>query len=221
MRPANNDTKRKNNLFLITIFCTYGLIYSQTNNIEHHKIGLGFIYGQGAHKSFPSPSKSYNFRTKFYKLHLNYKLTNKRYWALAVNLEPSYYINEHKSLGSVQHVAGKIAESTTRPEDVINEYALNIGIQAKYNLFKNLTSYFLGSIGPTFSNMKTERLNKGFAFSNIVAMGLNYNINLVLLDFRLSMRHVSNAGMNYPNRGYNSLNFEVGFTIPLKTPTIY
>ncbi len=58
-------------------------------------------------------------------------------------------------------------------------------------------------------------MSAGFAFSDILGLGMGYKIEDVFLDLRFSVRHVSNAGFRTPNKGYNSANIEMGFSCQL------
>ncbi len=51
-------------------------------------------------------------------------------------------------------------------------------------------------------------MDSGLAFSDVIALGLSYQIKDIFLDFRYSMRHVSNANLSLPNNGLNSMNVE-------------
>lgn len=100
----------------------------------------------------------------------------------------------------------------------MNEYVLNVGLQMIYSINENLSPYLLGSVGPMVIDKQTKRQKKGFAFSDIFAIGLLYRTNDIILDLRFGIRHVSNAGFGHPNKGYNSSNFEIGLSLPIQKP---
>jgi hypothetical protein len=56
----------------------------------------------------------------------------------------------------------------------------------------------------------SERLKKGWAFSDIFGLGLNYKKNAISLDVKTMIRHISNGNTKYPNFGYNSVGIEFG-----------
>ena len=66
-----------------------------------------------------------------------------------------------------------------------------------------------------FSDKATERLAKGFAFSDIFGLGLSYEINKLQLDFRYSVRHTSNLELKQPNGGHNTTNTEFSVLLNL------
>ena len=70
--------------------------------------------------------------------------------------------------------------------------------------------YGLANVGPMYIDTETERLQKGFAFSDIFALGSNYKLGCISLDVKCLFRHVSNANLQKPNFGYNAIGFELG-----------
>jgi hypothetical protein len=80
---------------------------------------------------------------------------------------------------------------------------------------KTLSIYALGSVRPLITDTETERLSKGFAFSDVFAVGITYHAKRFSLDVRPSLRHLSNAGLQNSNAGFNTKNIEFGFTVPL------
>ncbi|MFV8370274.1 acyloxyacyl hydrolase [Flavobacterium sp. LB2R40] len=65
------------------------------------------------------------------------------------------------------------------------------------------------------TNTETERLSKGFAFSDVLAVGFTFKVNKVTFDVRPNFRHVSNAGLQKNNSGYNTKNIDFGVLFPL------
>ena len=68
------------------------------------------------------------------------------------------------------------------------------------------------STGPMISDKETERLAKGFAFSNVIALGISFKVQKFEFDIRPNFRHVSNAGLSSPNIGFNTKNIEFGLS---------
>lgn len=204
-------------LLIITLFFSVSFMYSQNHKIENHPIRIGLNIGSGTQENFIFKSANYSYETKFYKFQFNYRLNNtKRNIELALNIEPSLYQSKYFPYYETNISRNNNQEKPIDSHKDIQEFAINIGIQAKLDISKSLSAYILGSVGPTFSNTETDRLNSGMSFSDVIALGFNYDTTFSLIDLRLSFRHVSNAGLNNPNKGYNSLNFGVGFTLPLK-----
>jgi hypothetical protein len=204
-------------VLIYTMFLTGFILYSQQEPVEKQKNLLGFSFGYGTQQAYPFKSKSYNFESRFYKMPLNFKISNKTKWEFAFNMEPTIYINRHLNLSNSSKDENNQINNfaiPTRSPITINEYVLNLGIQTRYYFYKSDCVYILVSTGPTFITQKTERLNKGLAFSDIIALGINYQTHFTIIDFRYSLRHVSNAGLSFPNKGFNSINLEIGFIFP-------
>lgn len=205
-------------IFTLLIFFTK--VNAQDTLLKTNKIKLGFNSGFGTQKSFPFDSKDYTYDVQFYKLQFNYLVIQRTKWNFEVNIEPSYYLVEHQLLNKyyVRPDQGddyleKREEFTTKKN--INDYVLNLGIIARYKIYNNISTYAIGSVGPMYSDTDTERMNAGFAFSDIFGLGVSYQLGRFYLDFRYSIRHVSNLNFTLPNNGYNSSNLEIGCTYQL------
>jgi hypothetical protein len=98
----------------------------------------------------------------------------------------------------------------------ITDYALNIGFLTRYSLSDYWSSYFLFSTGPDYIDRATERQAKGFAFSNVISLGMAYNTGRIRFELGPGIRHVSNANTHFPNGGYNSSTIDCGITCSLK-----
>ena len=65
------------------------------------------------------------------------------------------------------------------------------------------------------TDTETERLSKGFAFSDVLALGFSLKVDKVIFDVRPSLRHVSNAQLQSSNAGFNTSNIEFGISFSL------
>jgi len=92
----------------------------------------------------------------------------------------------------------------------INEGVLYLGMMVQKKISKRSAIYVLGSISPMLTDTETERLSKGFAFCDILALGYTLELKHFIIDVRPSYRHVSNAGLKQSNAGFNIKNIEFG-----------
>lgn len=92
----------------------------------------------------------------------------------------------------------------------INEYALNAGIVYRRFLNANASVFATLNSGPMYIDTDTERLKKGFAFSDVISLGYNYRVKKLSFDAKFMFRHASNANFQKPNYGLNSAGFEFG-----------
>lgn len=194
-------------LFL-SVFATKSFAQLKKENFK-----IGASYGFGSQNVFPFDLESYSHDVQFYKAIVNYKFSEKKHWVFEINIEPSYNIAEHQLLNKyfIKPTDGddylEKRELFTQKR-TIKEYVLNLGLIARYKVFNQGSVYALGSLGPMISDKDTERLAKGYAFSDIFGLGLSYKIDNIVLDARCSVRHTSNLEMKQPNNGHNTTNME-------------
>ncbi len=206
-------------LLVIVLFLSV-FVKAQDNSASNGKLKIGFNYGYGNEGNFYINSDNYTYEGQFYKIQLNYRVIQKRKWDFEINVEPSIYLYQYQLLDAPETIpimGNELLENQTvsSEKNELNEYVLNLGFIARYKLINNLSTYSLISVGPMYSDKDTERMNAGFAFSDVIGLGLGYKVEDVFLDLRFSVRHVSNAGFSSPNRGYNSANLEMGFSCSL------
>lgn len=195
-------------IFAVLICCN--LCNSQ---IKREKIKIGLSYGSGSQNRFPFDLKDYTHTTTFYKAHFNYTFKEKKKWAFEFTAEPSYNIVEHQLLNK-WFIKPTDGDNYLEKRDLytqkrtFREYVLNLGLIARYPFYKSFSAYAVGSVGPMISDGATERLARGFAFSDVFGLGLSYDVGRVRLDFRYSVRHTSNLETKHPNNGHNTTNTE-------------
>lgn len=191
-------------------------IFSQENKKSGKAIFLGLNYGQASEDHFPFNNPNYFYTTEFFKIQINYLIADKKL-SYELLLEPSIYFSKHQLLNKFFVKPDSPLDTEAQIQDFLRlksfqEYALNIGLILRYDLTGSLSVYALGSVGPMLSTLGTERLKKGFAFSDILGFGFSYKQNRLLFDVRLSLRHNSNANLYFPNTGHNSLGIESGIS---------
>lgn len=179
------------------------------------KFSGGFYYGFGSEIK----NTNYTYTNSFYKLQFYYALKNTKHFTYQVVVQPEFNFATHQLLNFYfvePHEPNYLErrEEFTKLKD-IREYILNIGFVVRKPISKVFSVYVLGSVGPMITDTETERLSKGFAFSDVLAVGLSTKIGEVTFDIRPSLRHVSNAGLNESNAGFNTKNIEFGVSFPL------
>ena len=196
---------------LLTLFSlTYNSeIFAQLKK-ENFKVGIS--YGTGSQNKYPFNLSSYTHTVTFYKAVVNYKFSERGRWTFETNLEPSYNIAEHQLLNKyfIKPTYPDYLEKQAlfTQKRTIREYVVNAGMIARFRIYKTASIYALGSVGPMYTDKETERLAKGFAFSDIFGLGLSYGIDRIRLDARCSVRHTSNLNTQRPNNGHNTTNIE-------------
>ena len=136
----------------------------------------------------------------------------KHSWEILI--EPSYYRSEHQMINYwfISHTVpnGNELRAKFMHLKTINEYVLNVGMVYRRYLNLNSSVYATLNSGPMYIDTDTERLKKGFAFSDILSVGYNYKMNKFSFDAKFMFRHASNANLQMPNYGLNSAGFEIG-----------
>jgi hypothetical protein len=202
----------KNLFFILSLVFSFCTLYCQDSK---HKWSLGFHYGFGDELK----NNDYAYSNRYIKGQFCFSVINTRYFKYELLLQPEVNFARHQLLNRyfVTPDESNFEEKRayyTRIKN-INEYVLNIGVIARKPISKNHSIYLLISVGPMINDTETERLSKGFAFSDVLALGFSIKTNKVILDIRPNLRHVSNAQLQRSNAGYNTKNIEFGFFFPL------
>ena len=198
--------------FILIILFSYNTFYAQDTL---SKVKLGFGYGCGTELK----NSDYTYTNSYYKLQLYYAIKQTKNFEYEILVQPELNFAKHQLLNFyfVQPDDPNYIEKRERYTKLkdIKEYVLNIGFLMRKPISKIAGIYVLGSVGPLFTDTETERLSKGFAFSDVLALGFTFIINKITVDIRPNFRHVSNAGLQGSNSGYNTKNIDFGFSFPL------
>ncbi len=181
-------------------------------------IHIGFNVGAATEILFPLTKRDYFYETRFVKLQYQQRLWTRKKWDFELLVEPSYYHATHQLTNlffikpsdapNFQELRDKFTQRRT-----FYELALNIGMKFSLKTDNHWKPYVLLSSGPMVSSIETERLARGFAFSDVLAVGTQYQFGTKWrLDARFALRHNSSAGINRPNLGHNSGGFETGIS---------
>jgi hypothetical protein len=179
------------------------------------KMAVGVSYGFGNALS----NTNYSYTNQYLKGQLFYTLTKTRRFEFQIVLAPEINFATHQLLNFyfVTPDEPNFQERRDRFTQLkdIREYVLHVGFLVRKPLSKQFSIYVIGSIGPMITNTETERLSIGFAFSDVLGLGVSFHTKHVTFDFRPNVRHNSNAGLQNSNAGINTLNFEFGVIFPL------
>lgn len=203
---------RKSTLFGLLFLLVFSSFYAQD---KEHKTAVGFHYGFGNEIK----KEDYTFTNDYYKLQLYYILKRTKNFSYELVLQPELNFATHQLL-NLYFIKPEDPDYLEKRERFtklkgIKEYALGIGFIVRKPISKVFSVYVLGSIGPMITDTETERLSKGFAFSDVLSLGFSLKLNKVTFDIRPNLRHVSNAQLQSSNAGFNTKNIEFGFSIPL------
>jgi hypothetical protein len=199
-------------IFILIIMFSCNLFYAQTIN---HKMRLGFQYGLGNEIK----NKDFSHTNHYYKMELYYPLKAAKHFNYELVVQPEFNAGTHQLLNvyfiqtdDPDYIEKRQKFSNLR---MVKEYVLNVGLIIRKPISKTFSIYLLGSIGPMIIDNETERLAKGFAFSDVVALGFSSKIGQMTFDLRPNIRHVSNGGLQSPNLGFTTFNIAGGFSFSI------
>jgi hypothetical protein len=216
---SRRQVNRNYKIYLI-IFINILVTLQLNAQDESKSLRIGVNYSIGKQPFFPFNSPDYTYKVSGYKLLINYPIKKTKSFSYELQIEPGIYSAKHKLLNEffIQPKDGTdylALREIFAKEKTITEYVLNVGIVVRYNVKEKFSVFFLGSIGPMISDTETERLAKGFAFSDIVALGVAYKVGKIVFEVSPGLRHVSNANLKQPNSGHNSSNIDFGISLTL------
>ncbi|WP_204251775.1 acyloxyacyl hydrolase [Flavobacterium tistrianum] len=197
--------------FIVVLFATMHLKAQEKSS----NFSIGFNYGFGSEFS----NRNYTFTNHFYKVQIYYKVKEAKRFQYQILVQPEINFAEHQLL-NFYFVKPETPNYQQKRDEYIQlkdvrEYVLNCGFLVRKPVGKMFSFYVLGSIGPMITDTETERMSKGFAFADVLALGFTVGYNKIKFDIRPSVRHVSNAGLGSSNAGYNTKNIEFGISYQL------
>lgn len=199
-------------ILCLLFFIGYSIVYCQVND-SRYAIGLGFGLGNEIKNT------DYTYTNHYVKGQFYYSLKQTNDFEFQIVLEPEINFATHQLLNLyfITPDEPDFEEKRTKFTKLknIRELVLHCGLLIRKPLSEKLSVYVLGSVGPVFTDTETERLSKGFAFSDVIGLGISYKIKKLILDFRPNFRHNSNAGLQNSNAGFNTLNYDFGIIFPL------
>ena len=202
----------KSGILLSLCMLYYQFSFSQTNKVfdgKFYKIGINT--GIGSVDNIIYSDNDYLYNVWFRKIQIYYRINSgKLNWDILI--QPEYNVSEHR-LDNPYFIGVNHPEmSYYARKKTMREYVLNIGFLVSKPFSKFWSGYALLSVGPGYHDTLTERMAKGFGFSDNIAFGVNYRLHKWVADLRLGYRHLSNADIQDPNEGYDTVNLEIGLS---------
>lgn len=201
------------NLFLIVIFFSAIPQFLAQETTSKFAVGVSGGFGNEL------KNRNYTYSNRYVKGQLYYTFKKTKNFEFQILVEPEINFATHQLLNLYfvtpdQPNFEEKRDRFTKLKD-IREYVLHVGFIVRKPLSKTVSIYALGSIGPLITDTETERLSKGFAFSDVVGLGISYKTEWVTFDFRPNLRHNSNAGLKDSNAGINTINYDFGVVFQL------
>ncbi len=176
---------------------------------------IGFLYSYGKQGGTFTNDKDYNYNTNSLKLQFYYPLKSGKF-DLELVFEPTIGFASHQLLNEffirpTEPEFLALRKEFTKKKN-LTEYILSTNLLLRRKIYKSHSIYVLIGFGPMYISKRTERLAKGFAFSENISIGISTNIyKNVFFDIRGGYRHLSNAELQQPNSGINIATIEIGF----------
>jgi hypothetical protein len=195
--------------FTLVLIFIFNAFYGQVNK---HNLSVGFYSGFG--NEFKN--HDYTLTNHYYKLQLSYLIKDAKTFKYELVIQPEFNLAKHQLINPdfITPADPDYIEKREQFSKInsINQYILNIGLVVRKPISKSLSLFVLASTGPMISDAETERLAKGFAFSNVLALGVCFKFQKIEVEIRPNVRHVSNAGLASPNIGFNTKNIDFGIS---------
>lgn len=202
-------------LFILITVCCYNFSKAQDSISKHFLSSIGLHIGTSSQDSFLGNDPDYSHDNKFINIQLTHIVKTSGNWTFELLAQPTYYETTHQLLNRFYIKPEdfdnfeELRERFLQPNDY-QEYTLHLGLQTRYHITQNWSIYAIGAVGPQISTASTERLRKGFTFSDVIGLGTSYRYKNLRWDLRASLRHTSNAQLAKPNSGHNSFSIETG-----------
>lgn len=133
-------------------------------------------------------------------------------WHLAADLKN--YVSPLKNhRGTLAVICEPQVNPVVNPQTDI-EFGVGIGLQYMYPVTDRISPYIMGSVGPHYISVQTEKQASGFIFADTVGAGVYYFLDKKsALNLGYRFRHVSNADLKSPNGGIDTQIGTIGYSI--------
>lgn len=181
---------------------------------------IGLHSSAGYQSVIPFNSGSYTYQYKSIGINYKWLFKENKKWSFYWSIQPTYSVAHHQLTNPWYRLDERddiYARKIPQYQELktIREYVLNFGFIPQLKVAKFFSVFGLVSIGPMFTDTETERLARGLAFSDRVAMGILFHKGIWEIGMQVGVRHVSNANLLFPNNGHNAsfIGMQIGYSI--------
>jgi hypothetical protein len=212
----------KKRFLILSILISYSALSQdkKKNVLKPYKIG--FLYNNATNENFINDDSDYTYKTNTYKAQAFYELGIWKGLNLELIAQPQIQFLKHQLINEqfVTPDQANFLEKRTEFTQLksMQLYGIEFGFSAKKTITTKLDIQGTISLGFNFIDTRTERLAKGFTFTENFSLGFSYQTfpnSFLYLGTNL-FGHVSNLNFQKPNDGYNILGFEIGLSYKLK-----
>ncbi len=192
------------------------LVLGQEKKNSLRPTTIAIYYGFGNENNLLFDDDDYLYKTQYLKASFQYRLNKKKY-QLGLAIQPQVHFIQHQLLNIffVQPTDANFEEQRVTFSQLksMQLYALGFEINVRRTIFEKTDLLAFFAIGPATIDTETERLAQGFTFIESLGIGIRHELlDSLFLELRPTYTHVSNAGLQLPNSGYNVLNLEFGLS---------
>jgi len=199
-------------IFVCLISTSYGQ-KSTKSFFSPTKVGIQF--SQGNENNFLFDDVDYFYKTNTLKGQLYFPVASLKTLAVSFIVQPQIQFVQHQLYNDqfVLPTEANYIEKRQRFTQLknISITGVEFSVEAKQQLFKNLSVFLQAGLGFTYIDTATERLAKGFTFVENGSLGVEIKLNTkVSIQFFGGVGHVSNFDFQLPNSGYNIFSTGLG-----------
>ena len=205
-------------IFVCLISTSYGQ-KSTKSFFSPTKVGIQF--SQGNENNFLFDDVDYFYKTNTLKGQLYFPVASLKTLAVSFIVQPQIQFVQHQLYNDqfVLPTEANYIEKRQRFTQLknISITGVEFSVEAKQQLFKNLSVFLQAGLGFTYIDTATERLAKGFTFVENGSLGVEIKLNIkVSIQFFGGVGHVSNFDFQLPNSGYNIFSTGLGLLYSIK-----
>ena len=205
-------------IFVCLISTSYGQ-KSTKSFFSPTKVGIQF--SQGNENNFLFDDVDYFYKTNTLKGQLYFPVASLKTLAVSFIVQPQIQFVQHQLYNDqfVLPTEANYIEKRQRFTQLknISITGVEFSVEAKQQLFKNLSVFLQAGLGFTYIDTATERLAKGFTFVENGSLGVEIKLNTKeSIQFFGGVGHVSNFDFQLPNSGYNIFSTGLGLLYSIK-----
>lgn len=170
-------------------------MFAQEETPSRFSLGLNVGYGDQSHLAIHYKHFTHHLQTE-----LHYEFYQGEDFGISL-------------LGMPHAILTDVGENDHSPQLTRGyEWGINGGFMFRWKFMQDvLNLYLLISTGPHYVSHTPERQSTGYIFSDNFFAGIQFQLtNGWYIDFRPGFRHISNANLQKPNGGVNSVIYNLG-----------
>jgi hypothetical protein len=180
-------------LFALIVILTFNGVYAQEMK---RNLVVGIYYGLGDNLG----NKNYSYTSHYCKVQLSTLLKQSRNFKYQLIIQLEIDFIEYKCTNGDYYAKEYMQSKLEKPSkygsvEYIKDYSLNVGFIISTPISERFSIFLLGSVGPMITDTESDRLSEGFAFSNIISLGIAYKVCNMIVEVRPNFSHLSNGGL--------------------------